>query len=200
MSLPENVRVKLSTEDAGTVAITPVVVRQMPLRELVELMLDLTGKDAARIRELLLRGTLVSSASRYRWTGWDAGLQSVKELLRSFPDPDPTRPFAPERCVRVTLEGSALRVELPRAALDRARWLRRRGFWDVLLEAVAGADLKYAGYSYREHADCYRLEMSPAVSARLREHAHLVPFPSLRAQLLSGAVTAVGFFATRPAC
>ena len=56
MSLPGTVRVKLSSEEAGAVSVTPVVVREMPLGDLVELMLDLAGKDAARIRELLLRG------------------------------------------------------------------------------------------------------------------------------------------------
>ena len=60
----------------GSISITPVVVREMPLRELVEYMLGVTGKDEARIRELLLRGTLVSGASRFRWAGWEADPQA----------------------------------------------------------------------------------------------------------------------------
>jgi len=64
MALPPIVRVKLSSEAAESISITPVVVREMPVRELVEYMLGVTGKDEARIRELLLRGSLVSGASR----------------------------------------------------------------------------------------------------------------------------------------
>ena len=72
MALPRRVRVKLSSEAAESISITPVVVQEMPVRELVEHMLGVTGKDEARIRELLLRGTLVSGASRFRWAGWEA--------------------------------------------------------------------------------------------------------------------------------
>ena len=87
------VRVKLSSEAAESISITPVVVREMPMRELVEHMLGVIGKDKARVHELLLRGTLVSGASRFRWIGWDASREAIEEMLASFPDPDPARPF-----------------------------------------------------------------------------------------------------------
>ena len=48
MALPDRIRVKLSSEAAEGISITPVVAREMPLRELVEYMLGVTGKDAAR--------------------------------------------------------------------------------------------------------------------------------------------------------
>src|SRR5450756_1325760 len=83
MALPPTVRVKLSSEAAESISITPVVVQEMPVRELVEYMLGVTGKDEARIRELLLRGSLVSGASRFRWTGWDAGLAVSYTHLRA---------------------------------------------------------------------------------------------------------------------
>ena len=70
MPLLDTIRVKLSSEAAEYVSITPVVVQEMPVRDLVEHMLGITGKDEARVRDLLLRGTLVSGASRFRWTGW----------------------------------------------------------------------------------------------------------------------------------
>jgi len=72
MPLPEKIRVKLSSEAAESIALTPVVVQEMALRELIEHVLGVTGKDEARIRDLLLRGTLVSGASRFRWPGWEA--------------------------------------------------------------------------------------------------------------------------------
>ena len=56
MALPPTVRVKLSSEAAESIALTPVVVQELPMRELVEHMLGVAGKDEARIREMLLRG------------------------------------------------------------------------------------------------------------------------------------------------
>src|SRR6266536_1249019 len=105
MALPRTVRVKLSSEVAESISLTPVVVQELPIRELIEHMLGVAGKDDARIRELLLRGTLVSGASRFRWTGWDADLEAIREVLATFPDPDPARRFTAERCIRATLRG-----------------------------------------------------------------------------------------------
>jgi len=48
MSLPATVRVKLSSEAAGSISITRVVVQDLPVRDLVEHMLGITGKDEAR--------------------------------------------------------------------------------------------------------------------------------------------------------
>ena len=59
------------------------------MRELVEHMLGVAGKDEPRIREMLLRGTLVSGASRFRWTGWEAEPESLRALLATFPDAEP---------------------------------------------------------------------------------------------------------------
>src|SRR5208282_3487365 len=98
MALPAIVRVKLSSEGAESISITPVVVREMPVRELVEHMLGVTGKDETRIRDLLLRGNLVSGATRFRWTGWEADLEGVRELLATFPDADASRRFAAANC------------------------------------------------------------------------------------------------------
>src|SRR6478752_3963414 len=114
MALPDRIRVKLSSEAAESISITPVVAREMPLRELVEYMLGVTGKDEGRIRELLLRGTLVSGASRFRWVGWETEPQALRDLLATFPDPEPERPFAPERCVRAILRGGRQAIEMPR--------------------------------------------------------------------------------------
>src|ERR1035437_8085075 len=116
MALPPTVRVKLSSEAAESISITPVVVQEMPVRELVEYMLGVTGKDEARIRELLLRGNLVSGASRFRWTGWDAGLGNLRELLATFPDADASRRFAAANCTRATLRGGRQPIEISREA------------------------------------------------------------------------------------
>src|SRR5438874_13125515 len=111
MALPSTVRVKLSSEAAGSISLTPVVVQELPVRELIEHMLGITVKDGPRIRDLLLRGTLVAGASRFRWQGWPAELEDVRQLLATFPDADPSRPFAAERCVRAILRGGRQAIE-----------------------------------------------------------------------------------------
>jgi hypothetical protein len=195
--LPETVRVKLSSEEAGAVSITPVVVRDMPLSELAGLMLDLTGKDTRRLRDLLARGTLVSGATRYRWQGWEASEESLEVLLARFPGPEPERPFAPERCAHVLLHGPGLRVDVPRQALAKKGILSRRSFWDVLMDVVDEGGLEYAGYSYRQQTDRYRLEISPAGIERLNESAGLLPYSALEAQIRKGSVRVADFFVDR---
>src|ERR1700690_1982447 len=142
-ALPETIRVKLSSEAADYVSITPVLVQELPLRDLVGHMLGVTGKDPARIRELLLRGTLVSGASRFRWTGWDADIDGIRQLLAGFPDPEPGRPFDAARCVRATLRTTRQPIEIPRAAAARKKLFKKSSFWDVLIEVAQGGGLRY---------------------------------------------------------
>ncbi|MGD0013232.1 MAG: hypothetical protein ABSD56_02225 [Bryobacteraceae bacterium] len=183
MELPERIRVKISSEEAGYAAITPVVVREMRADELIEALLGVTGKDAARIGELLLRGTLVSGASRFRWQGFAAGREAIQAVLATFPDPEPERRFAPEGCVRAVLRGPGTRIEISREAASERRWLRRQRFWDVLMEVAAAAAPRYAGYSYSDRADRYAAQIPRAAAARLRESAGLLRYSSLQAQL-----------------
>ncbi len=137
MSLPPTVRVKLSSEAAESISITPVVIQEMPVRELVEYMMGVTGKDEARIAELLLRGSLVSGASRFRWVGWEAGLDDLRALLATFPDPDPARAFHAPSCVRATLRGGRQPIEITRQAGERKGLFQRDSFWDALLRVVS---------------------------------------------------------------
>ncbi len=197
MPLPETIRVKLSSEEAGAVSITPVVVREMAVRELVELMLGVTGKDAGRVQDLLLRGALVSGATRFRWQGCAASRQEIDALLGTFPDPEPGRPFAPERCTRVALRGAGFRVELTCEAASARRLFRRRSFWDALMAIVADSGVEYVEYSYKERSDCYRLRVDFRTAARLREQAGLVRYSSLEKRLREGLIEAVELFVER---
>ena len=197
MALPDRIRVKLSSEAAESISITPVVAREMPLRELVEYMLGVTGKDEARVRELLLRGTLVSGASRFRWSGWEADAPSVEELLRTFPDPEPSRPFAPERCVRAILRGGRQAIEIPRDAGLRKPMFHRATFWQALLEAVGAGDMRYHTYSYKDRADVYQSGLDPAGVDRVRGAADLVTYTSLRDRIRCEAFQTVDLYVER---
>ncbi|MGH9673901.1 MAG: hypothetical protein ACRD44_12030 [Bryobacteraceae bacterium] len=188
MSLPETVRLRISSEAAGAISISPVVVQDMPLRELVDHMLGVTGKDPARLRELLLRGTFVSGASRMRWTGWDASDGVIRQLLTTFPDPDPARPFDAAGCVRAVLRAAAgPPVDLPRDAAVRRSLIRRRSFWNVVIGVAREGSPQYLDYSYKEHADRYRLELTPPLAGRLRDEAGLLTYPGLAQQVRAGA-------------
>ncbi len=197
MGLPETLRVKLSSENAGYLSIMPVVTREMPLRELVELMLDVTGKSVERVRELLARGALVSGATRYRWEGLEADPEDLRRLLSGFPDPEPERPFAAARCVRVVLIGPHCRIEITREAGARRRLLRQTSFWDVLLALVADVAPQYREYSYKERADCYRLKIAAGDAERLRNHAHLLRYSILQERVRTARFDHVDFFVAR---
>jgi hypothetical protein len=197
MSLPDSVRVKLSSEVAESISITPVVLRDIPIRELIEHMLGITGKDVPRLHELLLRGTLVSGASRFRWAGWDADREAIQSLLATFPDPDPQRPFAAELCVRAALRGPGRRIEIPREIGVRKPFFRRGSFWDTLMGVAASSEARYVDYSYRERADCYTAALSLAALERLRDSAKLVKYTTLQQQIRHTNLETVDLFVTR---
>ncbi|MDR3703026.1 MAG: hypothetical protein P4L56_25495 [Candidatus Sulfopaludibacter sp.] len=197
MALPHTVRVKLSSEAAESISLTPVVVQEMPVRDLVEHMLGVTGKDEARIRELLLRGSLVSGASRFRWAGWEQDLESLRPLLATFPDPDPQRPFASAACVKVILRGGRTAIEIPREAVAQKSLFQRRTFWDQLMLVVGEGAIAYAGYSYRERADRYTRPITVAETERIRAASESVKYSTLRDQIRTAAFLAAELHASR---
>jgi len=123
----------------------------------------------------------VSGASRFRWSGWDADAAGILDLLATFPDSDPARPFAPEHCIRAILRGGRQAIEVPREAASRKGLFQRETFWDVLMSSAAGA--AYAEYSYRHRADRYLREFTMAEVERLRAGASGVKFSTLRDQI-----------------
>lgn len=196
MSLPAHVRVKLSSEAAGMIAITPVVIQEMALRDLLEHVLVSTGgKHPERIGETLRRGTLVSGATRLRWEGFDAEIETLSALLEQFPDSDPARPFRMEGCRGILFLGAVVRLELPRTAAERRRFLRRRSFWDAVREMLAAP--QYECYSYREKADVYGVGLTREQGQRLREAASLLTYPSLARQLAASSFDRLQLFVVR---
>ena len=197
MALPQTIRVKLSSEAAEAIALTPVVAQELPVRELIEHMLGITGKDEARIRELLRRGTLVSGASRFRWAGWEAGIESLREVLATFPDPDPARPFAAERCVRAILRGGRQMLEIPREVGARKGLFQRASFWQLLMDVASAGSATYGGYSYKDRADRYWRELTVAETEQIRAASEAVRFSTLRGQIRAAGFTQVELYATR---
>jgi hypothetical protein len=197
MALPDSVRVKLSSEAAESISITPVVVRDIPVRELVEHMLGVTGKDAPRVHELLLRGTLVSGASRFRWPGWDADRADIETLLATFPDRDPGRPFAPELCIRATLRGPGRRIEIPREVGVRKPLFRKGNFWETLMGVARSSGARYVDYSYRERADFYSAPISIESLERLRANAGLVKYSTVQQQIRQVNLESMDLLVTR---
>jgi hypothetical protein len=197
MALPPTVRVKLSSEAAESIALTPVVAQDLAVRELIEHMLGVVGKDLPRMREILLRGTMVAGASRFRWAGWPVDEDDLRALLSTFPDADATQTFAPARCIRLVLRGGRQPIEIRREAAARKGLFQRETYWDVLMAVVSAAPLTYAGYSYRDRADRFQRDLTVTETARLRAAADSIKFTTLKDQIRTVAFTSVEVFATR---
>ncbi len=198
MAHPEVIRVRLSPEDAGAITLAPVVAQDLPLRELIEIVVRVAGKDCDRVRRILEAGTLTSGATRYRWAGWQITREEVERLLARFPDPEPARAFAPELCVAAVFEDAVgRRLEVPRTVGARRRFLRRRAFWDALIELARTQPLRYVDYSYQQQADRYRMEVSAETALALRSALRMVPFRTLADRLRRASLLCVDFYVAR---
>jgi hypothetical protein len=183
MSLPTSVRVKLSSEAAGAITITPVVVREIPIRELVEQVLISTGKSEERIADLLNRGNLVSGASRFRWEPFQADVLAIKTILESFPDPDPSRAFRADACARVLLRGPHMVMEIQKESAAKRKLFRSTSFWDALMEAIQAGAPAYVEYSYKERADRYKVRLDLERVAQVRAAASRLVYSTLVKQI-----------------
>jgi len=197
MPVPDTIRVKLSSEEAGAISITPVVMREMPARDLVEQVLCVTGKQAESVIEMLRRGSLVAGASRLRWQPFEASREEIDGLLACFPNSEPERPFSARRCVSAVLRGPALRIELTRESAGRRRFMRRGDFWQVLMRLAEARGPAYLEYSYRERADAYRMMVSRESEVALRAAAALLPYAALSRQIARSAIETVDLIAPR---
>ena len=121
----------------------------------------------------------------------------MRELLATFPDPDPSRPFAAAHCTRATLRGGRQPIEIAREAGARKGLFQRESFWDALMRMVAGAGPVYAGYSYRERADRYRREFTNAELGQLRDASGLVRYTILSDQIRTLAFTQAELYVKR---
>lgn len=197
MALPESIIVKISTEAAGAITLTPVVAREMTVLDLVDEIVSVTAKDAPRLDAILRRGSFVSGGSRFRWIPLAPEPADIEALLSAFPDPEPSRPFEQQRCIRAVICGDGWRTPIERDAGARRRIWKRRSFWDELMSAAAGGALEYGGYSYRERADIYRMPVPAPLSAHLQDCAGLLPFDAMAARIRCGAIVRLEFCVPR---
>jgi len=187
MALPESIPVRYTEEEAGYVSFRPVVRQNFRLHELLDMVLSVTGKDPARIRQILRSGTVVFHFYRYWWTALEITDEELQPLLARFPDPDPSREFRAGECTMAVVESAASpprpSLEITRQAASQAGWFRRRSFWDELLARASAGPLAYHGYSYGHRGDLYRLELAPETRASLAAAAAALAKGNLRHDL-----------------
>lgn len=188
MPLPETIPVRFTEEDADNFTIRPVKRQTFQLRELLDMILRVSGNDPARVSQILHSGTIVYHFYRYWWTAIAADSAELAAALANFPSDDPSRPFRAADCSAIILEGAppARRsVEITRDSASRKPLFSSASLWDRLLLFAAPPNPapSYTSYSYERSADLYALALSPeSASAIVREALRLAP-RFMRAQL-----------------
>jgi len=161
--LPETIPVRYTEEEAGYVTVRPLVRQTFRIDELLDMILNVSGKDVARVRQLLHCGTIVYHFYRYSWAGIDVDEAALAAALAQFPDSDPSRPFSPGLCTNAVFDEAGANprhlLDLQRAAASRHRLFRRQSFWGSLLEIAAEENPAYQKYSYSRRADLYGLDL-----------------------------------------
>ena len=187
MLLPETIPVRYTDEEAGYVTVRPIVRQTFRMDELLDMILSVTGKDAARVRQILHSGTIVYHFFRYSWPGFDADETELAAALAHFPDADPARVFAAGRCTAAVFESSAAiprhLLDLNRAMASKRRMFRGQSFWDRLLEIATNDKLVYQKYSYGRGADLYRLDLNDENISLIADAANRLAPSKLRSAL-----------------
>ncbi len=162
---------------------TQVFVQSMDLHNLVERMLGYTGKDPELVRQVIARGSLVSGAIRLRWDGFSISPDEVANVLRDFPSPEPERAFDIRNCIGAQLLEGRIPIEIPSEDAAAKRLLRRKSFWDVLMQCAVAQPLEYVEYSYRLRSDRYRRVLLVSESTLLKEQTSLLTHAGLAQQI-----------------
>ena len=187
MPLPENIPVKYTEEEAGSISMRPMVRQTFRASELVDMIISVAGKDPARVQQILRSGTVVFHSYRYWWQGLDAEPEKLAALLAGFPDADPSRPFRAENCTEVVFESGGTpprhSLRLHREGAHRRRWFRSRTLWDALMDVAREHPPAYREYSYALRGDIYTLQPEAAALARLTKQAAKLAPRSVRPQL-----------------
>src|ERR1700682_999705 len=176
MALPEQIAVQYSEETAGYMSVRPVVKQIFQLRELADLVVSVTGKDAEQVRRVFLSGSLHYSGYKYWWNALSAETNEIASLLKGFPDDDPGRSFDSSAITAVLLEmaGGAQRqvTEITREEACKKKLFSRQSPWDVLTRAALELAPRYEKYSHARKADLFRASL-PYENSKILLHAML---------------------------
>jgi hypothetical protein len=195
MAAPDSVRVKLSSEEAGSISLTPVVVRDMQFGELLEEIAAVHGKDRERIAATLKRGSLTGGATRFRWQPLELSDLELASALVCLPDDEPTRPFEVGRCTHALFTGPGVRIVVSREVAETRSLFRRTSFWSALPQ-IAGTT-QYVAYSYRERADIFRAPLSAVQRESIRAALHVLKHAALARRIHLAPFDAIEFLVTR---
>jgi hypothetical protein len=188
LTLPEIIAIRFTEEEAGYVSLRPVVRQTFYLRELTDMVLSVTGKDARRVEQILRAGAVTYNGYRYSWQGFPAEPGEIAALIAPFPENDPSRAFRPAEATAVIFEfgekPSHAPVELTRGEASARRLLRPRSPWDHLLEVARTSPPAYERYSYPHRADLYRRPLTFVEGHRLMQGVLSAAARGLRVRLL----------------
>jgi hypothetical protein len=163
MPLPQQIPLRYTEEDAGYISMRPVVKQIFRLNELADMVVSVTGKDAARVQKIFRTGTVVYNGYRYSWDAIPAELAEIETLLHPFPDDDPARPFRTEDAKSALFEiggGSQHNVvEILRSDASQKKLFAKNSPWDVLLQSAREHAARYEKYSHARKADLYRITL-----------------------------------------
>jgi len=163
MPLPNQIPLRYTEEDAGYMSVRPVIKQAFQLPELVDMVVSVVGKDAARVQQIFRSGTVVYHGYRYWWDALPADREEIERLLLGFPDDDPSRPLDPEQATVVLLEigGGAQRtvVEITRHDAAAKKLFAKHSPWDVLTNFASGKTSRYEKYAHARRADLFRLSV-----------------------------------------
>jgi hypothetical protein len=197
MSLPERVRIKVLSDAAGFLDVTRVSHQEVPFAQVLDLVVAVAGLDAARVAAILRAGAAVSGGYRYRWPPLVASESEIAPLLENFPKPDPRRPFDASRCLLARVRAGVETIELPREMAARRRRSQLETFWDHLMAVCAGHPPAYAGYSYRDAADLYTLDLTSDMERGLRQAGPLLAVDRVAEQITGLPLEKITFYVKR---
>ncbi len=202
MPLPETIPVRFTEEEAEYVSIRPVRRQTFKLRELVDMILSVTGRDVPRVQQILRTGTVVFHFYRYWWQGFETDATEISAVLAEFPSDDPSRKFSSDDCTTVVLESAAKGrplLDVKKTDSDRKSFFASQSFWKCLLTlAGPSQEIKYGGYSFSRRADLYRVELSAETCASLQKNAAKLAPRAMRGSIETlGAVARVVFVCPR---
>jgi hypothetical protein len=185
--LPETIPVKYTEEEADYVSMRPLVRQNFRAAELVDMIVRVAGKDAARVEQILRSGTVVFQSYRYWWQGFEAEPRALAEILAVYPDADPSRAFRAEGCTEVIFETAAPGKRHPlsvrREEGAKKPFWRSRSFWDCLMKFAEELAPRYREYSYALRGDVYAAAVTAEQAARIGRDAGKFGPRELRARL-----------------